>query len=341
MGVNLRDLIERKEISINDLSDKKLAVDSYNILHQFLSTIRQRDGTPLMDSKGRITSHLIGLFSRTTHLMQKNVKLIFVFDGEMPKLKRSEIAKREMIKKEAAIKYKEAVKKKDVVEMQKYAARTSRLTPEMVDQAKRMLELLGLPVIQAPSEAEAQASYLVKRGDAWAVASQDYDSLLYGAKKLIQNLSILGRRKKAGVLATQIVKPSIIDLSANLKKLGISNDQLIRLAMLVGTDYNPGGVKGIGPRNALRLVKEHKSIKELFEKVKWEEYSAVSWKEVYDLFKKMPVTEKYEIKFNAIKQKELIDFLVGEHDFGKERVEKTVSLLQKKSQQPLGNWLKK
>ncbi len=339
MGVNLRDLIQRKEISVDELSGKVLAVDSYNILYQFLSTIRQRDGSLLKDSKGRVTSHLLGLFSRTTHLMQKGIKLVFVFDGEMPALKKKETARRASLKEEAALKYEEAVKKKDIAGMQKYAARISHLTPEMVEQAKKLVSLLGLPLIQAPSEAEAQASYMVRRKDAWAVASQDYDSLLYGATRLLQNLSIVGRRKKSGTLGSIFVKPSIISLADNLKSLGISNDQLIALAMLIGTDYNPGGIKGIGPKGALKLVKEFSNPEKLFEHVKWNEHLDIPWQEIYSLIKNMPVTDKYELSFSFVKKQKIIDFLVKEHDFSRERLEKTLDSLESKNQNPLGKWI--
>ncbi len=342
MGVNLRDLLIRKEISFKDLNNKVLAVDSFNMLYQFLTTIRTADGTPLMDSKGNVTSHLIGLFSRTTSFLQKGLKPVFVFDGEKPKLKTKELERRRTLKEEARTKYKIAVKKKDIAAMKKYAGRFSYLSPEMVDQAKELVKLLGLPVIQAPSEGEAQASHIVKNNDAWAVISQDYDSLLYGTTRLIQNLSIAGRRKKIGRLSYQTVKPLLVSLSENLNKLKIDNEKLIVLSMLVGTDYNPKGIKGIGPKNALKLVQKHDDFDKLFKEVKWDEHVGVPWTEIFYLFKKMPVTSKYKIKFAKPDREKLIKFLVKGHDFGLDRInnalEPIMKLNKKKSQKKLGDF---
>ncbi len=343
MGVNLKNLIIKEEINLDDLNNKVIAIDSFNILFQFLTTIRTPDGSLFKDHKGRVTSHLIGLFSRTTSFMQKGIKPIFVFDGESPKLKKQEVQRRKEVKLEAAERFKEAEKREDIEEMKKYAARTTVLTQEMIDDTKELLRLLGLPVIQAPSEGEAQAAFIVKQGDAWAVGSQDYDSLLYGTDRLIQNLSIAGRRKKTRTLTTVVVKPELIDLQKNLKNLEINNEQLIALAMLVGTDYNSGGIKGIGPKNALKLVKQYRNdFDKLFNEVKWKDYFDVSWQEVYEMFTKMPVQENYKINFEKIKEDELKEFLVDERDFSMERVEKVLNELNKlqsiKRQKTLGDF---
>lgn len=337
MGVNLKELIQRRIITFEELSGRTLAVDAHNILYQFLTTIRTPTGEPFKDRKGRVTSHLIGLFNRTTNFMQKKLKPVFVFDGKVPELKHKEILRRKTLKAEAEKKYEKAVAEKDVEAMQKYAARTARLTDEMLADAKTLLELLGIPVVQAPSEGEAQAAHLVKKQEAWAVVSQDYDSLLYGATRLIQNLSIAGRKKKAGALKTIIVKPSIIELKNVLYNLGITQDQLIALSILVGTDYHPG-IKGIGPKKALALVKESKSVEEIFEKAKWNEQTDVEWKKIFELFKKMPVTNDYDLDFGKPKEEKIIDFLVKEHDFGEERVRKSLAELKRKEQKFLGEY---
>ena len=269
MGVAFKDLIISKEMELDFLENKTIILDAYNILYQFLTTIRSRDGALLMDSKGNITSHLVGLFSRTANLMQKNLKMVFVFDGKPPELKQKTREERNALKLEAEKRYLEAKKRKDKEEMRRYASRTSRLTKEMVEESKELISLLGLPVVQAPSEGEAQAAYMVRKNRGYAVGSQDFDSLIHGAKKLVRNLSISGRRKKAKTAAYETVKPEIIDLDQNLSNLGISQDQLIVLSMIIGTDYNPGGIKGIGPKNALRLVKQHKDLDSLFKEVKW------------------------------------------------------------------------
>lgn len=328
MGVNLKELVTKQPVTFEDLAGKVLAVDAYNILYQFLSTIRTPDGRLLTDSKGRVTSHLIGLFSRTASFLKQGLKPVFVFDGKMPALKHHEIERRVAVKEEAQKLYERAVVEDDVEAMQKFGARTSRLTKEMAEEAKTLLALMGVPVVQAPSEGEAQAAFIVTQGDAWAVVSQDYDSLLYGADRLIQNLSIAGRRKKRGVLGTITVQPEMIELKRVLKELDLTHDQLIALAMLVGTDYHPGGVKGIGPKKALALVKERKKLDTIFEAAKWGEHCSVHWKEIFDLFKRMPVTKDYALKFKAPDKDRIKQFLIEEHDFSVERVAKTLDDLQ-------------
>jgi flap endonuclease-1 len=295
-----------------------------------------------MDSHGNVTSHLIGLFSRTTSFLQKGLRPVFVFDGEKPELKAKELKRRKELKDAARVKYKIAVRKKDIQAMKKYAGRFSYLSPEMVEQAKELVRLLGLPVIQAPCEGEAQAAHLVKKGKAWGVVSQDYDSLLYGTEHLIQNLSIAGRRKQIGRLSYQTVKPLLINLSENLNNLKIDSEKLIVLSMLVGTDYNPKGVKGIGPKNALKLVQKHDDFDKLFEEVKWDEHVDVPWTEIFYLFKKMPVTDKYKVKFGTPDKEGLVKFLVKGHDFSLDRVnnalEPIVKLNKKRAQKSLGDF---
>ena len=342
MGVNLKDLVTKKPITFEDLSGKVLAVDGHNILYQFLTTIRTPDGKPLTDSKGNVTSHLIGLFSRTTSFLKQGLKPVFVFDGKMPALKKHEIEKRVAIKEQARKLYEKAEKEEDIAAMQKYGGRVSYLSKDMVAEAKELLTHMGIPVVQAPSEGEAQAAHIVRQGDAWAVVSQDYDSLLYGADRLIQNLSIAGRRKKTGTLTTITVKPEMLVFKQVLKDLGVTHDQLIALAMLVGTDYHPGGVKGIGPKKALTMVKEFKTPVKIFAEAKWSEHCKEPWQNIFNLFKEMPVTKDYSLKFKAPNKEKIIKFLVQGHDFGAERVEKSLSELNvqhsKRAQKGLGDF---
>lgn len=342
MGVNLKELITKKPVTFEELNGKILAVDAYNILYQFLSTIRSQDGRLLTDSKGRVTSHLIGLFSRTSSFLKQGLRPVFVFDGKMPELKYHEIEKRIAIKEQAQKQYEKAAAEEDTAGMQKYGARTSRLTRDMANEAKTLLTLMGLPVVQAPSEGEAQASFIVTQGDAWAVVSQDYDSLLYGADRLIQNLSIAGKRKKKGVLGTITVQPEMTEFKAVLKELGVTHDQLIALAMLIGTDYHPGGVKGIGSKKALALVKEHKKTDAIFAAAKWSEHCSVPWQDIFNLFKNMPVTKEYDLQFKPPDKDGIRKFLVDERDFGAERVDGTLAELKeqqsKRAQKGLGDF---
>ena len=328
MGVALKEIITSKEIGLPDLKNKVLAVDSYNLLYQFLTTIRTRDGSLLTDSSGNVTSHLIGLFSRVTSFMNQGLKPVFVFDGKPPALKQKERQRRAELKEGARKEYEVAKQRDDIKAMKKYASRTTKLTSDMVSDAKKLLTLLGLPVIQAKSEGEAQASYLVKQHDAFACVSQDFDALLYGSTNLVRNLSIAGKRKKTNRLGYVTIKPEMINLAENLNHLGIDNDQLIVLSMLVGTDYNIGGVKGIGPKKAIAFVKQYnKNYGELFKAAKWAEFFDVDWEEIFYLFKKMPVEKDYSLVFTQPKFDKIIELLCEKHDFEAERVEKTLNTL--------------
>jgi flap endonuclease-1 len=344
MGVNFKDITVKKEISIPELADKKLVVDGNNILYQFLSTIRQPDGTPLMDSQGRITSHLNGLFHRTTKLMQFGIKLVFVFDGKAPDLKKAERERRAGLKKEAQAQYEAAKKEGDVDSMKKFSQRTSRLTREMIDEAVDLLHALGLPVIMAPSEGEAQAAYMVKQGDVFAEISQDYDCLLFGVPRMIQNLTISERKKKKDKLAYETVKPQLLELEQNLSHIGISYDQLIALGMLVGTDYNIGGIKGIGPKKAMDLIKQHgDDLDTLFSEVKWDDYFDYSWKDVFNLFKEMPVEKDYKLEWTPVDREKILATLCDKHGFSRQRVEDALEKLDKSqsrlAQKGLGDFI--
>ena len=257
MGIAITDLLSKKEISLDELKGKIVLVDSHMMLYQFLTTIRQRDGSQLTDSKGNVTSHLVGLLARIPNLMAKDIKLAFVFDGTAPELKKKERDRRKDLKIDAKKKYEEAAKEDDIELMKKYAARTTFLTKEAIDEAKNLIKAFGLPVIQAPSEAEAQAAHMVSKGDGDIVATNDADALIFGAESVVRNLSIAGKRKKTSKIGYETIKPEIVSLNDTLNNLGIDQDQLIILAMLVGTDFNLGGIKGIGPKNALKIVKKH------------------------------------------------------------------------------------
>jgi len=331
MGTNIRELILMNETDFKKLKGKILVVDTFNVLYQFLSTIRQRDGSLLKDSHGNVTSHLTGLFSRTTRLMKEEIKLVFVFDGTPPELKKEERKRRISIKQEAMKRFEKAKKEGDMDDMKKYASRTSKLTGEIIEESKELISALGLPVVQAPCEGEAQVAYIVNNGGGFAGVSEDYDSLLYGIKNLIKNLTI-SRRRKVG--ATYVsVKPKIINFSENMNELSIDQEQLIVIAMLVGTDYNIGGIKGIGPKNALKLINEYgKDFEGLFKKVKWEETFDFPWTEIFYLIKKMPVNKDYNLEFGKIDKEKIFRLLVEKHDFSEERVEKVLEDLMKKEE---------
>ena len=334
MGADIGELLEREEVEIEYFSGKKIAIDAFNTLYQFLATIRQPDGTPLKDSQGRITSHLSGILYRVSNMVEVGIKPIFVFDGEPPEFKKKEIERRRKIREEAEIKWKTAL---DIAEARKYAQQAVRVDEYIIESSKKLLNLMGIPIVQAPSEGEAQAAYIVRKGDADYTGSQDYDSLLFGSPRLARNLAITGRRKLPGKNVYTEVKPEVIDLEYNLKKLGITREQLIDIALLVGTDYNEG-VEGIGVKKAYKYVKAYGDVFKVLRvlKVKVEE----PIEEIRNFFLNPPVTDDYEIKFREPDIDEIIEFLCEEHDFSRERVEKAVEKLRaiRSDQLTLDRW---
>ena len=193
---------------------------------------------------------------------------------------------------------------------------------------------LGVPVIQAQSEGEAQAAHIVRRGDAYAVATQDADALIFGSTRLVRNLSLAGKRKQVGKLSYQEVKPELIDLGKALGQLAIDQEQLICLSMLVGTDYNPGGIKGIGQKGALKLVLQHgHDFDALFSDAGWQQhFPELGWRTVFDTIKTVPVTDSYELRWQRPDVQSVVDMLVTEFDFSEERVLSSLAKLAKVSQ---------
>ena len=332
LGVNIRDLIPKDAIRvINDLRElrgKVIAIDAYNALYQFLAAIRQPDGTPLMDSKGRVTSHLSGLFYRTINIMEAGIKPVYVFDGKPPELKAKEIQQRMSIREEARRKYEEALASGDLETARRYAQLSAKLTNDMVDDAKRLLDAMGVPWVQAPSEGEAQAAYIAYRGDAWAAASQDYDALLFGAPRLVRNLTISGKRKLPRRDVYVEIKPEVIELNTLLKLLRISREQLIDIAILLGTDYNPDGVKGVGPKTALTLIRTYGSIEKALRSLPKTSFPIEPTK-IKELFLKPVVTTQYKIHWKEPNEEAIMKILVDEHDFSENRVKSAIERLKK------------
>ena len=255
MGVVLTPIITKDTIALDELRGRTLAVDGNGELYQFLALIRLRDGTPLRDSKGRTTSHLSGLFYRSTRLMADHgVRLTFVFDGEPPPLKAQEIAKRRAGRQRYEEERAAALARGDVATAYSKATMTSRLTREMVAEARELLRLMGVPTMQAPSEGEAQAAHMAATSDQiWAAASKDYDSLLFGAPRLVRFLTISGKEFLPSQGTFRPIVPETIVLERLLDGWRIDREALVDLAILVGTDFNDG-IKGIGPKKALALV---------------------------------------------------------------------------------------
>jgi len=327
LGVNLTPIIIKKILSLEDLRGKSLAVDAQNYLYQFLSLIRMQDGTPLQDSHGNVTSHLAGLMFRSTRLIHDyDIYLVFVFDGYPPQLKQHEIMKRREMREKATQEWQTALKAGDYATAFSKAVMTSHLTHPMIEDSKRLLQFLGIPFIQAPSEAEAQAAYMALKGEVWAASSKDYDSLLFGTPRLLRYLTIFGREFLPSKGVSRPLKPELIELDNFLSNHEITRAQLIDIAVLIGTDFNEG-VKGIGPKTALNIIKNYGKIENLSSEIK-ETLETQNYREVRKFFLEPKVTTGYTLRYGELQEDELYRFLCDQRDFSHERVETVIQRMK-------------
>ena len=338
MGVDLSDLVTATPRTLEDLRGRSIAIDAFNTLYQFLSIIRQPDGTPLMDHQGRVTSHLSGIIYRTTNLLAVGIQPAFVFDGRPPTLKARTVEARGEVKRKAQREWQDALEKGDLARARTKAMQTSRLTGEMVGQSKRLLELLGVPWVQAPSEGEAQAAHMARRGDAWAAASQDYDAFLFGAPVLVRNLALSGKRKLPRKDVYVDVVPEQLQLDATLAVLGVTREQLVDIGILIGTDFNEG-IHGIGPKKALALVKAHGSLESTLQSIGADVEGS---ERIREIFLRPEVSDAYELAWREPDVEGVTRMLVEEHDFSQERIDgalrKVLEAHKKAGQKSLDRW---
>ena len=341
MGVNLSGLVEPKNIDLSDMYGKTVAIDAYNTIYQFLSIIRQPDGYPLTDEKGRVTSQLSGLLFRTANLIEAGIEPSYIFDGKPHELKSDTLNKRKEIREKAAKEWEQAIKEGDTKKAFTKAQQTSRMTPEILDSSKELLRLLGLPVVIAPSDGEAQSAYMCAKGDVWASASQDFDSILFGAPKLVRNLTITGRRKVPGKDIYRDVRTELLDTNEFLESLGVTREQIVDVCILMGTDFN-AGISGIGPKKGLKLIRDHGDIESVLAHIGQD---IPGYQEVRDIFLNGHYSDDYQLKPDEIDREDVIDFLTG-YDFSKERVSSAIDKIEnarrantaKRQQRSLDAW---
>jgi flap endonuclease-1 len=341
MGVKITGLLNPRKISVKELQSKTIAFDTFNMLYQFLATIRSADGTLLKTSTGKTTSHLVGLFSRTSYFRENGIRPIYVFDGKAPELKQKERDRRKSIKIAAQESYEKAAEEADFEQMKKYASMTSKLDDSMIDDTKKMLGFMGVSYVEAPGEGEACAAALVRAGKAYASASQDYDSLLFKSPRLVRELSASGKKRKSGKIGFYTVEPEMIVLNDMLNELHIDHDQLIVLGILIGTDYNIGGIKGIGPKKALKLIERHgHDFDALFKEVRFDEYFESGWKEIFNIFRDEPI-DNIKIIENDPDNDSLKELLVKEYEFSEDRIDRyfeKLKLAKDKDQKSLSSF---
>ena len=250
-------------------------------------------------------------------------------------LKQKTIAGRIRRKEHAAAAYEEAKLLGDTAAMRMHAMATTRINKEIVESSKKLLDYMGIAYISAPSEGEAQASYMSKASLVYAAASQDYDTMLFGSTYVARNLTFSGKRKLPGKNIYINVDPEIVSFADTLKSLDINHKQLVWLGILLGTDFNEG-IKGVGPKNALKIAKASKSIEDVKSIVK-EKYDAefgLDIQEVEDLFMNPEVKEMESSDVDLLLKKsydmdKIVDFMCKEHEFSEDRIRKTADRLAK------------
>jgi len=314
VGLPLRVLVTAQELPWEALAGRTLAVDGFNAVYQFLATIRQRDGQLFSDAEGRVTSHLMGTFYRTTSLLEQGVLPVWVFDGKPPERKAGTIRRRIEAKEKAETAWQEALAAGDLETARRKAAQTSRLTPAMVEELHALLRGLGVPVVQAPGEGEAEAAVLAARGATWAAASEDYDSLLFGTPRLVRGLA--ARARGGAAPGAQLV-----DRADLLASLGIDGEELITLGIVVGTDFNEGAA-GYGPKKALKLVQEHLGFEKTVERAGLDLAEA---RAVAEIFRHPSSVEPPSLTFGPVDEAGLRRLLVETHGFSETRFRAAVA----------------
>ncbi|MFB5609825.1 MAG: flap endonuclease-1 [Nitrosarchaeum sp.] len=327
MGLNLKELVVREKTTLESFSSKVIAIDAYNAIYQFLASIRGPDGLQLSDSEGRITSHLSGLLYRNINFLSLGIKPVYVFDGKPPSLKTAEIERRKQIKKDATVKYEKAIAEGNIEDARKFAQQTTSMKDGMVKESKQILTYFGIPYIDAPSEGEATAAHLTNTGQAFASASQDFDSILCGAKRLIRNFTNSGRRKIPNRNTYVEIEPEIIETQKTLEALEITREQIVDIGILIGTDFNPNGFDRIGPKTALKMIKQHSRLEDVPQIQ--EQLQTIDYEQIRKIFLNPVVADVDEIIFGDVDYEGMTNYLVKERSFSEDRIQSSLNRLKK------------
>lgn len=313
-----------KEQKFESYFGRKIAIDASMSIYQFLIVVGRTGTEMLTNEAGEVTSHLQGMFSRTIRLLEAGLKPVYVFDGKPPDLKKQELAKRYSKRADATDDLNKAIETGNQEDIEKFSKRTVKVTKQHNDDCKKLLKLMGVPVIEAPSEAEAQCAALCKSDKVYAVASEDMDSLTFGAPRFLRHLMDPSSRK---------IPVMEFDVSKVLEELNLTMDQFIDLCILSGCDYCDS-IRGIGGQTALKLIRQHGSIENILENINKERYQIPDdwpYQEARRLFKEPSVLsdeEQLEIKWTAPDEEGLNNFLVNENGFNSDRVTKAVEKIK-------------
>ncbi|GIR80730.1 MAG: endonuclease [Methanobacteriota archaeon] len=318
MGCNLRDLVVPHPIDLSDLRGERVAIDVFLNAYQFLTSLTGPDGRPLSHD-GRVTAHLYGFLDRASSLIAHGIDPVFIFDGRPHDLKRETLKDRRERKNVARRKWEAAVEVNDMASAKKLGPQIAEYTPNMVEDTKRLFDLMGVTWVDAPMEAEGAAAVLCGRGEVSAVASQDWDTLLYGSPTMIRNLTAHGTRKFGRVLSAER-----IELDETLETLGIDMHQFVDLGIMIGTDFHPG-FRGVGPKTGLKLIRNFQTLEKVAEHKEIEVPSDIDL--IRELFHNHPSVEGMIPDHTRGQEEGIVAMLRGELGFGENRVKIAIERL--------------
>ncbi|XP_055705199.1 flap endonuclease 1 [Phlebotomus papatasi] len=312
-----------KENEIKNYFGRKVAIDASMCLYQFLIAVRS-DGVQLTTVDGETTSHLMGIFYRTIRLLDNGIKPVYVFDGKPPNLKGGELQKRAERREEAQKQLHKATEAGDQEAMDKFNRRLVKVTKEHTEEAKQLLKLMGVPYIEAPCEAEAQCAAMVKSGKVFATATEDMDALTFGSSILLRHLTSSEAKK---------MPVQEINYDRMLHGLEFSVDQFIDLCILLGCDYCES-IRGVGPKRAIELITQYKSIETILEKIDKKKYTVPedwNFNQARQLFKEPEVQDpqSIEIKWTDPDEDGIVAFLCGHRQFNEERIRSGIQKIKK------------
>ncbi|TPX08150.1 uncharacterized protein E0L32_010217 [Thyridium curvatum] len=317
-----------KEGEIKNQFGRKVAIDASMSIYSFLIAVRS-DGQQLMNESGETTSHLMGMFYRTLRMVDNGIKPLYVFDGAPPKLKSGELARRYMRKQEATEGLEEAKETGTAEDVEKFSRRTVRVTKEHNAECQRLLKLMGIPYIIAPTEAEAQCAVLARAGKVYAAASEDMDTLCFDAPILLRHLTFSEQRKEP---------IQEIFLDKVLEGLNMERKQFVDLCILLGCDYlDP--IPKVGPNTALKLVREHGTLEKIVKYIKEDPKQKYTipddwpYEDARDLFFTPDVRQaddpECDFKWEKPDIEGLVQFLAIEKGFSEDRVRSGAARLEK------------
>lgn len=312
-----------KQNEMKSYFGRKVAIDASMCLYQFLIAVRM-DGNQLQSESGDTTSHLMGMFYRTIRMIDNGVKPCYVFDGKPPDMKSGELEKRKERREEAEKLLNEAKEKGDSEAMDKFERRLVRVTKEQNEDVKSLLRLMGVPVVEAPCEAEAQCAALVKAGKVFGTATEDMDALTFGSNVLLRHMTFSEAKKMP-------IKE--INLARVLKDFDMSTKQFVDLCIMLGCDYC-GTIRGIGPKRAFELIKEHGTIENVLDNIDQNKYPVPEnwpYKRARELFltPEVEASENINLVWKEPDVEGIVKFMCEDKNFNEERVRSAIAKMQK------------